>query len=436
MDFVTELIIIFFMILFNAIFAAYEMALASISRSRLTYLVYLKRRGAEDALHMKDQMEASLAVVQVGITLVGAVAAATGGAGVIDSFKPILMAQFGMSDAFAEILSLTALIIPLSVMTIIFAELIPKTYALRNKEEVCLALSRTMRMFASLAYPVVLILERTVKAVMRFLTSRDVSKKSLPEMASLHELTAALSLARTARLIGPQQERIVLSAAQLSHRPIKEIMLPKADISMIPLNSTLTDALIKAHLDMHTRFPVCEADGNPQTIVGYINFKDIIATLKMNPSDPGLKGIVRPIKKVEEDMLISKVLEEMIRDRLHIVLVANARGEVTGMVTLEDIIEELIGDIEDEFDRLPGYIHPYGENWIMGGAVTMLNVARTVGIDWPASPETNDLKLADWCQKHLPGALQGGETIKADGLSVMVRKLRRKKVSEAVVGKI
>lgn len=436
MSFFSELLIIFFMIIFNAIFAAYEMALASISRSRLVYLVHSKRKGAQDALYMKDQMEASLAVVQVGITLVGAIAAAIGGAGVVDSVKPYLVLNYHLSDSLAEFVSLVILIIPLSIATIIFAELIPKTYALRHKEEVCLALSKTMRFFAALSYPVILILERTVKVVMIFITRRFGSAKVPEQATSLHELTAALSLARTSRLIGPQQEKIVLSAAQLSHRPIKEIMLPKMDISMIPLNSTLTDALIKAHLDMHTRFPVCETEGDAQTIVGYVNFKDIIATMKMNPSDTSLKGIIRPLKKISENALISKVLEEMIHHRLHIVLLSDDQEQITGMVTLEDIIEELIGDIEDEFDRLPSYIHPYGENWVVGGAVTMAVIGKNVGLENFASGPEGDVKLADWCQKHLPDGIVGGETIKAEGLQVLVRKLRRKKVSEALVGKI
>jgi len=249
----------------------------------------------------------------------------------------------------------------------------------------------------------------------------------------LHELSAAATLARASRLIGAREEKIVLSAAQLSVRPVREIMLPIQDISMIPLKSTLSEALVRAHLDMHTRFPVCETEGDPQTIQGYLNFKDIMMALKLNSQDPTVRGIIRPIKNVPFDTPISQALEKMIQEKLHIMLVADKSQMIVGMVTLEDIIEELVGEIEDEFDRLPTYVHPYAGGWIMGGGVPMTVVAQTVDIAPPPASGDGPFRLADWCDRHMKGPLQGGEVIEADGLQVMVRKLRRKKLSEASV---
>ncbi len=437
MEFVNEIIIICVMIIFNAFFSAYEMALASISRTRLTYLVHTKKKGSLEALFMKDRMEASLAVVQLGITLVGAIAAATGGASVTELLDPYFQKNFGLSENIAEILSLAVLIIPLSAFTIIFAELIPKTFALKNSEWVVLKLSTVMKYFTFIAYPVVSSMENIVKAAIRFIGRKTPNTNSTSDtQSSLHELTAALSLARTSRLIDAQQEKIVISAAQLSLRPIKDIMIPTADICIIPQNSTLAEALIQAHLDMHTRFPVCENTNDPQTIQGYVNFKDIMAALKINPEEPTIKGIIRPIKKFEEHTVISKVLERMIQEKLHISLIENAEGKVTGMITQEDIIEELIGEIEDEFDRLPTHIHPYGNQWLVGGAVPMSSLTKTLGIELPpSSANEGDLKLADWGQRQHTKPFSGGEVIAGNGFQITVRKLRRKKISEAFVTK-
>ena len=435
MYFINELLIILIMITFNAVFVAYEMALASISRTKLTYLVETKKKGASEALFMKDRMEASLAAVQLGVTLAGSIAAAIGGAGVTEALNPYFQKNWGLSKVMAESLSLAALIIPLSSFTIIFAELIPKTYAIKNSEWVILRLSKMMLYFTYIAYPVISSLENIVKAANRFIGKIIPNNSPVSDtQSSLHELTAALSLARTSRLIDANQEKIVMSAAQLSLRPIKDITIPVADICMIPRNSTLADALVLAHLDMHTRFPVCENINDPQTIQGYINFKDIIAAIKINPEDPTIKGTIRPIMKFVDTTPISKVLERMIQEKLHIGLVENAQKQIIGMITQEDIIEELVGEIEDEFDRLPNHIHPYGNQWLVGGAVTMSALAKTLGIDRTLSAGyEDDLKLADWCQRQFAKPFNGGETISGNGFQITVRKLRRKKISEALV---
>lgn len=434
MNFTIEFIVITAMIIFTAVFVAYEMALASISRSKLTYLVKANRPGAAEALYMKDRMEASLAVVQVGVTLLSAIAAATGGAGINEQLTPYLEHRFGLANYWAEIISLVTLIIPLSAFTIIFAELIPKTFALKHNEWVILTLSGPMKYITLVFYPIIAGLENIVKAVMRFISRKAPAPSSAYDpQSSLHELTAALSLARSTRLIDAHQEKIVLAAAQLSLRPIKDIMIQAADISVIPVNSTLTDALLSAHLDMHTRFPVCSFGRDLQTVQGYINFKDIIAALQINPENPTIKGIIRPMSKFADHTPISKVLERMILEKLHIGLVENSEGRAIGLITQEDIIEELVGDIEDEFDRLPHFILPYGHQWLVGGAVPMANIAKTLDLDWPAD---QDQKLADWGQKQFPLPLKGGEVITQNGLQITVRKLRRNKISEAFVSKM
>jgi len=171
--------------------------------------------------------------------------------------------------------------------------------------------------------------------------------------------------------------------------------------------------------------------------MGYINFKDIIAALKINPDDPTIRGTIRPIMRFADTSPISKVLERMIQEKLHIGLVEDPQKKVIGMITQEDIIEELVGEIEDEFDRLPNHIHPYGNQFLVGGAVIMSTLAKALGIEWPvASVNESELKLADFCQRQSGRPFNGGEVIAANGIQITVRKLRRKKISEAFVTKI
>jgi putative hemolysin len=377
--------------------------------------------------------------------MVGVVAAATGGAGVEKMFVPYLQQKLGFSATLSAILAIVLLIIPLTFVIIVFGELVPKMLALNNKEWIVLRLSPIMKVLSQAIRPVVAIIEITVKKVVGLLTLWSGIKPS-SQRQWLHELRAAVSLARTSKLMGEREEKIVLAAAHLSTHLVRDILIPAQDISMIYAGSSLADALVRAHLDMHTRFPVCTKENDPQSIDGYVNFKDIVAALRVNPSDPTIRGISRPIKKVNGDMPLSQLLEAMIREKNHIVVVTSPirdalrHGEdaVLGMVTLEDIIEELVGEIEDEFDRLPTHIHPYGSScWIVGGGVSMGTVASAAGLDW-SSKFTNGRvpTVAEWCVQQIGQPLKGGEVIESDNLRVVPRKFRRKKVSEAMVAVI
>jgi len=427
-----ELAVIILMLVFNAIFAAYEMGLASISRARISILANDRKKGAADAAFMKDRMEASLAVIQLGITLFAAIAAAVGGVGAQAAFAPYLVQTWHISMALAKVMAVTFVIIPLTLATIIFAELVPKMFALNNKEWIVLRLSPIMKVLARITDPFISVIEVIVKKIVVAVARWQPGTRDT-QTPWFHELRAAVSLARTSKLMGEREEKIVLAAAHLSTHLVRDIMIPAQDISMIYAGSTLAHALVKAHLDMHTRFPVCMAENDPQSIQRYINFKDIVSALRVNPSDPTIKGVSRPITTVKEDLPLSKLLEMMIQEKTHIVIVVSLEGPVLGMVTLEDIIEELVGEIEDEFDRLPTHIHPCANGWIMGGGVPITTVASTAGLDWSARFTGRVPTLAEWCAQTLGSPLKGGETIQSDNLRVIPRKFRRKKLSEAVV---
>ncbi len=427
-----ELAVIAAMLVFNAVFASYEMALASITRARIAVLLAERRKGAGATAFMKDRLEAGLAVVQLGITLAGAVAAATGGAGVKETLMPYLEAALGISGRVSEVLSLICLVLPLSALTVVFAELVPKVFALENKEWVCLRFSPAMRALFYVFYPVIVVFEWTVKVISRAATLRV--RRGGPQTAQgIHELMAAASLARSSRLIGAREEKIVLSAAQLSVRPVSAAAVPVGEMSMIPAASTLTEALIFAHREMHTRFPVCETPGDPRTILGYVNFKDIVSALKINPGDPSIRGIVRPIARFGEETVLSVVLERMMQEKNHIALVAAANGEVNGLITFEDIIEELVGEIEDEYDRLPTYVHSYSAGVIAGGGAAMETVLARLGKTADSQVLGGASNLHAWCVRELGRAPQGGDTVERGGVRVLVRKTRRNKIAEALV---
>jgi len=430
-----EWIIVVLMVLVNALFAAYEIALASVTKARLQTLKDQGRFGAQAAIAMKESIEKSLAVVQLGITVVGLIAGATSGATASESLSPVLQ-EFGFSEHFSDVVAIAVFVAPLTIATIVIGELVPKLFALRNKEWVCLTLSPWMRGFALLAWPLVWLLESSATGVMDFserLWSPKASHESKNEAIELQELRAIASLARTSSLIGSREENIILGAARLASRSLSEIALPASQIHVLPLNSTLSECLIAAHMDMHTRFPVAKDKSDPQTIVGYVTFKDIVSVMRINPSEPSIAGILRSIPKLDQSLQISVALERLLREHTHIALVTDTDGKISGMITLEDIVEELLGDIQDEYDMLPIHAVRAGQGWLVGGGISLIRLKEITGLELEGSEMFPNLNA--WVSARLGHLPIGGDTIEHQGIRVLVRKVRRQRVLEALVSR-
>lgn len=429
----SEILVVALMVFVNAIFAAYEIALASVSVSRLQLLQNQNHRGASAALFMKQEIEKSLAVVQLGITLVGLVAGAAGGASATDDIAPRLQ-NFGLSPATANVLAIIVIVLPLTGITIVGGELLPKLFALRNKEWVCLRLSPMMKMFAGSVWPIVWALEASASGLMNLiekLWTPQPHADARAESIELLELRAIANLARSSRLIGAREENIILGAARLASRPLKEIVLAAEHIRMLNADASLMDSLVAAHLDMHTRFPVAERPGDPQSIIGYVTFKDIVAILKLSPDVPSLRAILRQIPSLKEDLPIAEAMERLLREHTHIAIVRDDAEVVKGMITLEDIVEEMIGDIQDEHDLLPNHCVSSGDGWVVGGGISLPRLKEITGLDLTTSDTAHN--LSGWMIDRIGKPPEGGEVVAVNGVIALVRKVRRQRVLEAAL---
>jgi putative hemolysin len=436
----TVIAVIVGMLLLNGIFAAYELALASVRVDRLRHLAEQKRRGAGIALKMKGRMEASLAVVQLGITLVGAIAAAVGGASAEEDLTPLLeplMLRLGIDKAWAGAIAITCVVLPISAFTIVVGELIPKVFALKNAELVCLLLSPAIWVFSLVVYPAVWVFEGLTTQFVALIERLPFMKqKEDHRQRGLHELRAQVNLLRASQAIGMQEERIILQASRLSAMKVADIMLPEEDIVMVVADAPLSENLIIAHMDLHTRFPVTIRRGDPQAIIDYVTFKDMVLLAKTHPGNPVIREIVRQISSLAETMTLSEALRRMTTEHQHLALVRGEGGAVVGMITQEDIFEELVGDIQDEFDRLPRHISPAGQQLVIGGGVT-LGQLRTLLKRVELGGELSDATtLNDWLNQDREDNLKGGDTIEVDGLWCQVRKVRRRRITEALLDPI
>ena len=307
-------------------------------------------------------------------------------------------------------------------------------FALRNKEWFCLALSPLMRSISFVIRPVVTALEAVVNGFVNWTTRLLHFQKHEPVTSEPDELTDLFDMAkyaRASRLIGGREETIIKGAAFFSRRKVREIMLPASHINMINAGDSMSDCLIKAHLYLHTRYPVTEKENDPQSIRGYVNFKDIIALMRLAEGKPTIRAILRPISSISSEASIASALEVMIQEHTRIAVVRDGSALITGMITLEDIMEELVGKIHDEHDRLPTHVVRSGEGWVVGGGISLEHLKIETGIDLAAATGAKPgMMLTEWVEGHFKRQIRGGDETSENGIRIAVRKIRREHVLE------
>lgn len=424
------LLIILTMLIINSVFSAYEIALTSISLGRLKLLVEENKKGAIDALAMKNRIESSLAVVQIGISLAGGIAATTGGAGAGEKISTFIQNQMNFSKSFSEVISIIIIVIPLTSITIIFGELVPKTIAIKNSEKVCLYFSPLMKYFSYIVYPSVVFFEWSTKAIVKLFEKQTKFILSKGDIG-LIELKAQASALKASRIINHEQEKMIVGASNLSTTTVSDILIPEYDIATLFIDSELKDQLTKVHLDPYTRFPVTERELDPQFIIGYVNIKELIFLPVTHPNNQNVREIMQPLLNFEANTTIVEAFSLMMKDHVHLALVKN-NNLIIGMITIEDILEEVVGDMQDEFDRLPKHITPIGKNYIVGGGVSINFLLKNLDlIDNSNYP--NDMTFSEWVKKNHNNKIKSGDFIKVNNITIIVRKVKLNHIFEAMI---
>lgn len=303
-----------------------------------------------------------------------------------------------------------------------YTEILPKTLGVRFNRELAAIIATPLSIVIGFLTPLI----RLIHWINR---PFEMGKGRQRAAATLEEILALATLARISKQIGSHQERIIQGAFRLSQLRVRQVMIPLEQVSFLSTSQNVADAVVTAHIDSHTRFPVCEA-GDPNRVVGYINFKELIYHMRMNPADPTLQGIIRPVEFVGPDMSAADLLKMFVDQHVHMAIVRDASQKCLGLVTFEDLVEELVGDLEDEFDRLPRMFHPLsGGMWMVGGGVAMSEVATRLKLPLPDTHGS----LSTWLTQRLRGTPRPGQEHHEAGADFVVRRVRRGKVFEASV---
>ncbi len=420
-----EIVIILILIAINGFFALSEIAFVSSRRDLIESERERGHRHAAKVLGMMDEPDRFLSSIQVGITLVGIISGAYGGIALADDFAAVI-ARIGLPPAVTYDISLVLVVGAITYLSIVLGELVPKAIGLRNPEKVILTVIPAVRFFSILTSPLVTLLSVSTRMTLRIfgftLSGIDYSDDPFAEI---------LGIARSAAVrnkISREQESIIANTALLRSTKLSEIMVELTEVKMLITDMSLEEALVASHVHHHTRFPLAESSTGE--IVGYINFKDIVTALRINPANASLYGIRRPMISFQENDPIDLALRRLIATRQHIALVRTLEGLPLGMVTLEDILETIVGDIDDEYDVVPDHLYEISPGrYIAGGGVAMKRLRQVLGGTFPEDERT----VASWLRERCGPDLRAGMTVTYEGYMFIVRKVSRTRIHEVIV---
>ena len=245
----------------------------------------------------------------------------------------------------------------------------------------------------------------------------------------IQEIDSLASMARMTNLIGRREEKIISSATHLSGTTAEQVMIPLNQVTVLADDTTIHDAFLLAHQDLHMRYPVCDHE-NPGRMVGYVNFKELVYFMSTNPNNPSFLGIVRPLRFVKRQTSAAELLKMFVEQHNHLVMVEDENNLALGLVTVEDVIEELVGELEDEFDRLPLFIHGLaGGVWLVGGGADMDSVGKRIGQEFGS----HGTVIAEWLSGKLAGSFKPGDVHRLGRYEFAVRRVKRGKIYDVSV---
>lgn len=310
-----------------------------------------------------------------------------------------------------------------------FTEILAKTMGVRFNVALSILIAHPLKMMTAVLGPVLWVILR----INRPFEGRRRSEVDTTA-ATIEEISALAGLARICRQISPHQERIIKSASRLSDLEVSQIQIPLADVAWIDSSQSLDEAIETARRHLHTRFPVCK-NGDINSVVGYVNVKEMMLLATGSPDlNRQARLPIRAIHRVAASDFAADVLTKFVRDRVHVAIVQDGQGRTQGLVTFEDIVEELLGDIRDEFDRLPRLIHAVEDGvWMVGGGVMLSDLVEVTACE---ISYRHDAPLAVWLEERVEKPIKPGSHFEQHGFRFMARRLRRGSLYECEVRRL
>jgi len=339
-----EIIVIVILVVLNGFFACSEFAIISIRRSRTAQLV----SGGDERARVVEELHKDphrlLAIVQIGTTVTGATASAVGGIIAVEHLKPVLQKlPYEMIQHAAEPIAVTIVVAIVSYLILILGELVPKTIGLQYADTMALKVARPINFLARAGTFLVSFLTLSSKAVLSLMGI----KRGQQAFITREELQHIIAEGQETGVFSASEREYIKNIFDFTHTSVREVMVPRTRMAAIDLDLPRQEMLRIIREHEYSRYPVFR--GGIEQTVGFIHGKDFLGRLVTEP-DFDIMSIVRPPFYVPEGKKVNELLKEMQRKRSHMALVVDEYGGISGIVTTEDLLEELVGEIEDEHD--------------------------------------------------------------------------------------
>jgi CBS domain containing-hemolysin-like protein len=384
-----------------------EACLLSISNSNIAEIAQKTPNTANVWKKFKANIQKPIAVILIINTLAHTIGAAISGAQFDELYGPKWIWLFSIAY---------------SLFMIQYTEILPKTLGVRFN----IFLAKT----SAVPFQILIKVFGPFTALIEFLNRPFEFNRAKTSNSVVSEISLLASSAVYDKSLSPEQATLISKSIRMSMLKAREVMVEKDDVLFLSDSMSLADAFLAAHIHRHTRYPLIQGH-NWGNILGYVNFKDIVTALHVAPADPSLIGICRPILFILEDMPLHELLKKMIREHHHIAIVNDMHQNAIGLVAFEDVIESLVGDIEDEFDEPPEMIVNVSEKrWRVGGGVSMSTLRRVISEEIPDIPQN----INDLVKSHLENQLLTENTeVHSYGMNIKVRRVARNYVYDAII---
>ena len=378
---IVELLIILALILANGFFSGAEMAIVASRRGRLRSLADGGNAAAEKAFALANNPNRFLPTVQIGITLVATLAAAYGGDRVVSDLSQWILRDGPSSlKPYAQSLSLTAFVLVFSFFTLVLGELVPKRLALRSAEKVACTVAPIMNLVSIITKPLVWIMGAATTSVLFLLQAH---RQDGPNV-SVDDIEHLLEAGRAEGVLEAVEQSVATEALRLGERTVRDIMRPRIDLDAMDVATPPDEIIGAVAMAGYSRLPVYERDLDH--ILGYILLKDVLRQNWLGWSID-LRKILHRALFVPETMPLDRLLELFQKERNQLAIVLDEYGGTEGLVTLEDVLEELVGEIHDErHESQQRFVQREDGSWLVDGGVGLDELIETLGLSVENQP--------------------------------------------------